>query len=152
MQGWGTPLTYTYADGEHACTLPARTNVCTSAQVRLASCKQTSNAGAHHCLIHPPPANPASCAAGVTYNCQTHCSMADRDGRFEHRAPIIYDPKTGGCPPGCRITSVALGPQGGPPTCLHVCTHLRVPACAAKLRRCKPPCHLLELLLICLFP
>ncbi|KAI7836014.1 hypothetical protein COHA_010098 [Chlorella ohadii] len=46
IAGWGTPLTYTYADG-------------------------------------------------VTYNCQTHCSMADRDGRFEHRAPIIYDPKTG---------------------------------------------------------
>ena len=22
--------------------------------------------------------------------------MADRDGVFEHRAPIIYDPKTGG--------------------------------------------------------
>jgi hypothetical protein len=34
-------------------------------------------------------------ADGVSYNCQTHCSMADRDGVFEHRAPIIYDPKTG---------------------------------------------------------
>ncbi len=95
------------------------------------------------------PHRPASCAAGVTYNCQTHCSMADRDGRFEHRAPIIYDPKTGRCPLGCvawcctlcfvhaLLCSIHSLRCACKVTCPNVSTRmhrLHVHACAAELR------------------
>lgn len=89
MQGWGTPIKFTYADGEQCMLSPHR---CTCAAAGRRCCRSRL-----HCppSTHTPFAAPCD-TAGFTYDCKTHCTMADRDGVFEHRAPIIYDPKTGG--------------------------------------------------------